>query len=265
MIRVALCQETIKWEDKKKNLEKAIKDIKECKIRGADICFFPEMSFTGFSMNVSVTGDWCHETLKEIKRLASDYEIAVGFGWVDISLSKARNCYSIVSQNGDELVTYQKIHSFKYGGEGEQFSEGDEIKTIHFKEMKFTPFICYDLRFSELFRITGYDTDVFVIPANWPSIRQDHWKTLLKARAIENQAYVLGINCVGDINGLKYSGDSSIIAPDGTIIEELTGVQGIIIADIDKKGLEVRETFPVYRDRREGLYLSLLSDARRTN
>ncbi len=260
-LRIALCQKQIEWENKRKNIDQAIVSIKECKQFGADLCLFPEMSLTGFSMNTSKTREDDRHTVELFKSIACDNKIAIGIGWVEATGEKSYNCYSVISKNGEELLTYRKIHSFRFGGEDKQFISGNEIVSVQLEDIRVTPFICYDLRFPEIFRAARDYTDVFIIPANWPKVRREHWKVLLRARAIENQAYVFGINCVGEIGGLLYSGDSMIVSPDGTVLELLEGKEGVLFADIEPDRLKIREDFPVRKDCKGDLYISALSDA----
>ncbi len=253
-VRIALCQTEIVWENKEENIRNAEAMLKDAAGYKADMVLFPEMSFTGFSMDTAKTAENDRQTVGRMKDLATKYDICVGFGWVCNTGNKAQNRYSVISPTGELLAEYTKIHSFRYGGECDQFSQGDATITFEYKGIKITPFICYDLRFPELFRKTVDGTDVYLIPANWPKRRSEHWKALLKARAIENQAYVLGINCVGDIGGLEYSGDTSVIDPLGIICEEISGKPGIIMAEVDKDALAIRGSFPVLEDRRTELY-----------
>lgn len=253
-VKAALCQTEIVWEDKKKNIFNAEKMIIAAKENIAEIVLFPEMSFTGFSMNIMKTKEANEETVKTISRLASEYDIYVGFGWVKASGNKAENHYTVIDRSGTLILDYIKIHSFQYGGEGEQFIPGNQLYSFTINELRFTPLICYDLRFPEVFRMKMEETDVYIVPANWPASRREHWKTLLRARAIENQSYVLGINCVGEIGGLSYYGDTSAIDPNGNILGHISEREEILYVDIEKSSLEIRESFPVRRDRRSAIY-----------
>lgn len=253
-VKVALCQTEIIWEDKQKNILHAEEMIIEASRNGAEIIFFPEMSFTGFSMDIVKTREFDMETVKKIGELALKYDVYIGFGWVKASENKAENHYTVVDGSGNIALDYIKIHSFQYGGEGEQFIPGDQIYSFMINGFRFTPLICYDLRFPEVFRMKMEETDVYIVPANWPASRSEHWNTLLKARAIENQSYVLGINCVGVIGGLSYQGDTCAIDPNGNILGHISEKEEILYVEIEKEGLGIRETFPVRRDRRSEIY-----------
>lgn len=253
-LKVAVCQFYIEWEDKQKNYLRAEKFIEEASSEKADIILFPEMSFTGFSMNIVNTMESNGETLGVMRNIAKKYSIAVGFGWVKDCNGRAENHYSILDSMGIVLTDYVKIHSFGYGGEGNQFIRGNKIKFFSYKEFSLVPFICYDLRFPEIFQDASKQGEVLLVPANWPQSRNVHWKCLLQARAIETQAYVIGINCVGNIGNLSYSGDSCIILPNGDIAQMITGKESVIYATLEKDKLEIRNSFPVKKDRREELY-----------
>lgn len=253
-VKIGICQFHIEWEDKKTNYERANEFIKEAAEEEADIILFPEMSFTGFSMNVKFTAENNQETWNRMQALAIEYSIAIGFGWVKKNREKAENHYSIISKKGIVLTDYIKIHSFNFGGEGKEFISGNEIKIFEFKDFKIAPFICYDLRFPEIFQCASKSAEILIVPANWPSARSLHWNCLLQARAIENQAYVLGINCVGKIGDLYYSGESCIINPNGEVEQKIKDKEMIIYSTIEKSKFEIREAFPVKKDRKEDLY-----------
>lgn len=249
MVNIALVQSHIEWEDKDINISKAKKVIEELKDKALDLILFPEMSFTGFSMNIKNTAE-DGETVEKIIEIAIENKVAIGFGWVKRKADKAENHYTIVDSDGSILNDYVKMHSFTYGGEDKEFLSGNEISTFVIKDMKCSSFICYDLRFPELFRKNNEFQNIFIIPANWPESRREHWCTLLKARAIENQAYVLGVNCVGEMGNLNYSGDSCIVTPDGAMLGIITNTEGVLIASVKEDDFKIRESFPVLKDKK---------------
>lgn len=253
-VKAALCQTKILWEDKQRNICHAEKLLAEATEHDAEIIFFPEMSFTGFSMDIAKTKEADEKTVRKISELALRHGVYIGFGWVKSIENKAENHYTVVDKKGMIALDYTKIHSFQYGGEGEQFISGSQLCSFVINGFCVTPLICYDLRFPEVFRMKMEETDVYVVPANWPESRREHWNTLLKARAIENQAYVLGINCVGEIGSLSYSGDTCAIDPNGNILGYVSGKEEILYVDIEKNALKIRESFPVRRDRKPTLY-----------
>lgn len=248
-MKVALAQTQIVWEDKNRNIGNAEKIIKQQTGDGAELVLFPEMSFTGFSMNTDVTGENGRETAGRISTLATKYGVGIGFGWVRWAGKKCENCYTIVGKDGSCVSEYVKIHPFTYSGEDQKFVGGNRVVTYEFGGIYFSTFICYDLRFPEVFRMVCDDVSAVIVPANWPAKRSGHWKTLLQARAIENQVYILAVNCCGNMGGQYYSGDSCIINPDGEVLELISGREGVISYDLRPNTDEFRRRFPVLQDR----------------
>jgi predicted amidohydrolase len=145
---------------------------------------------------------------------------------------------------------YSKIHPFTYGGEDRHFRPGSEHVTVDIEGTRTSLFVCYDLRFADEFWGLARDTDLYVVPANWPESRRTHWMSLLRARAIENQAYVVGVNRVGEGGGLAYCGDSRIIDPLGNETVAADG-ESIACAEVSPQNVaEVRARFPFLQDRR---------------
>ena len=251
-VRIALLELLTEWEDKETNWTKLESVIDGLKDAGIDLLLLPEMSFTGFSMNVDYTKEETEYTIARLMSLSLDSGVALGAGWVKSIGDKCENHYSIV--DGDTLVAdYAKIHPFCYSGEDEFFEGGKSIVSARLRGFKIGIQICYDLRFPATFEKAANKADLMIVPANWPAKRSAHWKALLKARAIENQVYVAGVNCVGDIGGLTYSGDSRIINPDGnqcrTQCIKAGFIGNIYIADLNNDTDKYRQAFPVRNDR----------------
>lgn len=242
-MKIALGQLAINFEDKQNSFISASGLTKTAAKNGHDIIFFPEMSLTGFSMNTAKTKESGRETVKRFKALAKENRIAIGFGWVEDAGEKARNMYTVLDENGDLIAEYAKIHPFSFAGEDKYFEGGNEVCRFEYKGIKFGAVICYDLRFPYIF---GGDYDVMAVPANWPDSRREHWLTLLKARAIENQAYVAGINCAGS----EY-GNSAVFDANGELVNKAQYPQTILSFEADiEKTKEIRAGFPVRQDRR---------------
>lgn len=150
-----------------------------------------------------------------------------------------------------EIHRYRKIHTFSYAGEDRHYRAGDEFVTITIEGLRFTLFVCYDLRFADEFWATAHETDVYLVVANWPETRRHHWQTLLAARAIENQAYVVGVNRAGTGGSLRYTGDSRILDPMGEILAAAAEQETLLLAEVDAgKVRETREALPFLQDRR---------------
>ncbi len=161
----------------------------------------------------------------------------------------------VYAPDGALVSRYAKLHPFSFGGETNHYQAGDEIELIDMGEFRVAPFVCYDLRFPEAFRrAVRAGAEVLVVIANWPAAREAHWLALLAARAIENQAYVVGLNRVGSDPHLSYSGKSLILGPRGeTLVGGGTGEQ-LLVAEIEKAPLEeYRCQFPALVDMRDDL------------
>ena len=259
-MKLALGQLRIIWEDKNANLKRVEDCLKLLKTRGTQLLLLPEMSLTGFSMETERTKEAEKETVKQVQELATRYGMAIGVGWVKDTGALCENHYSIVSPDG-ELLDYAKLHPFGYGGETGYFQGGKTLPVCAYEGIRIGVQICYDLRFPEPFQILSKETDLIVVPANWPAARREHWSCLLRARAIENMVYLAGINCAGQMERLYYSGDSVLYAPDGQILEpeklildESCPEEQVLLYEIKNDVSVYREHFPVKKDRRETLY-----------
>ena len=251
-LRVAAVQHDIVWEDPETNFQKLRPQITEAANEGGQLVVLSEMFSTGFTMNSAK----CAEALDGASHQflvdqAAEHQIwitgSVPMRWED---GIAYNTLNLVAPNGD-TYRYKKIHPFSFSAEPENYGAGSEFLQVDIEGTRTTFFICYDLRFADEFWQTAQSTDLFVIPANWPAGRRIHWQTLLQARAIENQAYVLGVNRVGDGDGLSYSGDSALIDPWGEMIVSGTSDESLLVADVDVEVVkQTRTSFPVFQDRR---------------
>lgn len=254
-MRITIVQSSILYENKQQNIEDAESVIKHN--YNSELVLFPEMSFTGFSMKTQVTSEDssdANSTVNRMIKISKENRTAIGFGWVKDCGERCENHYTITNMDGTILSDYAKIHPFSYSDEDKYFCGGDEIVTFNINDIPFSTFICYDLRFSELFRAVCDKVHAIIIPANWPEKRSGHWKALLRARAIENQVYIFAINCVGNIAGQYYSGDSCVINPNGDVVEMLSDRDGVITYEFVDDVVEFRDSFPVLRDRRPKVY-----------
>ncbi len=260
-IKISLAQTWIAWEDKAYNYKIAKERIRESVKQEADAVFFPEMSFTGFSMNTDVTKEKDERTIQCMSTLAQQYHVSIGFGWVKDCMEtcgKCENHYTIVDSTGNVLSDYAKLHPFSYSGEDSRFQGGSAIADFSLNGIPCSSFICYDLRFPEIFQAASKKAHMMIVPANWPAKRSAHWKALLQARAIENQVYILAVNCVGETGGVRYTGDSCVIGPDGDVRAMRSDAEGIIHFKLEDDVEDFRASFPVKQDRRETLYAGLL-------
>lgn len=259
-MKIALYQMDIQWESKEINYLRVEDKLIEAQEKNMDLFVLPEMSFTGFSMNTEVTKESNLETISGISNYAKKYHIAIGFGWVKDCGEKSENHYTIVDKEGKMISDYAKIHPFSFSGEDKKFQGGKAINIFELDGVKFSTFICYDLRFPEIFQIASKEAHVIIVPANWPEKRREHWKCLLQARAIENQVYIIAVNCVGETGGVTYSGDSCVINPNGEIMINLSGQEGLLEYQLSGNADNFRNGFQVKHDRKENLYFELMND-----
>ena len=256
MIKVAGIQMDIAWEDPAENFRRAESKTKQAMYEGARLIVLPEMFATGFSMNADLVSGFAEETRSFLSDLSSRLAVFILAGFAEPGDPRPYNTASIFDPSGSEILHYRKIHPFSLAGEDEHFMAGRSVETVEVEGVFVTPLICYDLRFPEPFRATATKTDLFCVIANWPQSRRYHWSTLLKARAIENQAFVMGVNRTGSGDGLDYTGDSVLLNPMG---EELASVEpgsegccsGVVDAD---EVTRLRKQFSFLRDRRPDVF-----------
>lgn len=260
-MKIALGQLDMVWEDKEATLKKAGQMMAAASAAQAELIVFPEMTLTGFSVNLGRIGEEPGQSwsVEQMKKLARRYGLAVGFGWAALPEKpggKGTNRFTLVSGEGEVLAEYKKLHPFRYGGEADAFEGGDRVVIVPFKGRTLGLFVCYDLRFPEIFQIASGKADILLVIANWPSSRREQWTTLLRARAIENQSYVVGVNCVGARDGLDYSGDSMAADALGNVLGVISHQEGVMFCELDDRAWSLREKFQTKKDRRERFYVS---------
>jgi predicted amidohydrolase len=208
----------------------------------------PEMFASGFTMNVASATDPREETEKYLSDVAKEFEIFVVAGVASrVSEDRGRNEAVVIGPDGREIARYCKLHPFM--GEADHYHRGERTVTFDWFGVKVCPLICFDLRFPEAFRPRAIPAaEVFIVIASWPDLRDEHWVTLLRARAIENQAYVVGVNRCGIDPSFRYSGRSMIIDPHGKALADAGGNEGFIAGDVDVNMVRRwRAEFPVLR------------------
>lgn len=251
-MRVALIQLDIAWEDPPENHRRAERRLREAAAAGARLAILPEMFCTGFSM--------APERIAEPMGGPSEaflVEVAAGLGLHVVAgvpvADGPRNQALWVAPDG-AVRRATKLHPFSFAGEHRHYRAGEAVETWSVEGLRLTPLICYDLRFPEPFRLAADDTDAFVVIANWPDRRRAHWQTLLRARAIENLAWVLGVNRVGTGDGLAYAGDSAAISPWGEAVATAAEQEAVLVVEVDPAATRAaREAFPALKDRRSTL------------
>jgi predicted amidohydrolase len=251
MTRIAAVQHDIVWEDRDANFERLAPQVARAVGAGADLVLLTETFSTGFSMTPGIGEPEGGPSAQFLAAQAAEHGVWVAGTCPEIAPDGELPYNSFVLAGPDGSThRYRKLHPF--AGERERFRSGDGPVTVEIAGLRVTPFICYDLRFATVFWQAAPDTDVYLVPANWPSPRRHHWQTLLQARAIENQAYVVGCNRVGQAgDGTEHAGDSRIVAPDGELLATAAGVETIVLADVDAAEVAAtRDRFRFLADRR---------------
>jgi len=244
------------WENPPANHALADALVASAEPRPGDLVLLPEMFATGFTMDASAAAEQPGgPTRQYLSRLAERHEAYVLGGLATARGSGARNEAVLVGPGGQELARYAKMHTFSLAGEGDHYDAGREVVVGRAGDVTVAPAICYDLRFPGLFRAAARrGAEVLAVIANWPADRAGHWRTLLRARAIENQAYVAGVNRCGRDPNTSYAGGSLIVDPRGRALAEAGDEQGAIRAEVDVDALRTwRREFPALRDMRDDL------------
>lgn len=241
-----------KWEDKAYNMLICKNHIEKAMINGIDLVIFPEMTLTGFSMAPSKTAESLSEslTIEFFKEMAVSNSISIIFGLCLKESNGYTNAAVFVNKYGEINGVYRKIHPFSFVNEDKYFLSGNELSFVDFMGYKVGLSICYDLRFPELYRLYANQCVLMFNIANWPEKRVNHWNSLLKARAIENQFFMIGVNRIGkDNNELTYELSSIIISPEGNIIAPTFASEDLQFYTIQPTLAELyRDSFPVLND-----------------
>ena len=246
-LEVVLVQANQLWENKVGNLDNYSSLLKE--VDTCDLIILPEMFHTGFSMNVEELAEEMHNSIgiNWLRQIASEKKSAI---YTSLIIKENNHFYNLYYS---QTITW--IYSFGLAGEDKFYTAGTDKKVLEYKGWKIQLQICYDLRFPEIVRnkietnlLPTYDILIYV--ANWPEKRNLHWKTLLRARAIENQCYVIGVNRVGvDGKELNYSGDSNIVDALGNENSCIPSCENLLRIKIEKEELnKIRRDLPFLKD-----------------
>ncbi|MET0392353.1 MAG: amidohydrolase [Chitinophagaceae bacterium] len=251
-LTISIIQSELHWENRDANLEMFERKIEG--LRGkTEVVILPEMFSTGFSMRPAALAETMQgPTVQWMQRLAGEKKIILAGSLIAEEDGRYYNRLVWMLPNG-QYGTYDKRHRFAFAGEDEQYTAGSKRLIASVKGWKINLLICYDLRFPVWARQAGDghpEYDVLVYVANWPERRILAWKTLLQARAIENQCYVIGVNRTGDDgNGIHYSGESMVIDPLGEVLYHKKEEEENFTITLDKAHLQaVRDRFPFWKD-----------------
>jgi predicted amidohydrolase len=252
-MRIAGVQHDIAWEQRDTNFAHVAPMVEQAAAAGARLVALTEMFSTGFSMaseRIAEPDDG--PSTQFLREQAKRHDI-----WVCASIpvrapERAQPVNRLVLAGPDgRLHHYDKIHPFSYSGEHEHYDAGDGFLTVEIEGLRVSFFVCYDLRFADEFWVRAPATDCYVVVANWPESRREHWRALLTARAIENQAYVVGVNRVGNARDIAYAGDSTIVDPLGETLVRAARTETVISATVERSEVEkIRAEFPFLQDRR---------------
>ncbi|HEX4653300.1 MAG TPA: nitrilase-related carbon-nitrogen hydrolase [Candidatus Udaeobacter sp.] len=262
-MKVAVAQISCSLGDPKANVLKVRDFSQQAKELGAELIVFPEMTDTGYSMPViqKYAASWTSGFVPEVQQIAKDLSIAIVSGVSERDSSCIYNTQVLVIASGNIAAKYRKAHLYAVAPVEEQtcFAPGNAFESITFGDVRLGFSICYDLRFPEMYRklITQHNVEAFVISSAWPFPRVEHFRTLVMARAIENQSYVVASNRVGKDDDLWFCGSSAIIDPRGVVIAAASADrEELIHADISEElVLSVRKRVESLAHRRQDLYV----------
>jgi len=249
-LTVALGEYDTGWHDPKTSLAAASRLIRRVAEVGADVVVLPELATTGATTEGDRAVTLDSPDVAAIRAMAKSNQMWVVAG---IALREARGACAVnaaiaVNPKGEIVATHRKRRLFGFAGEDREFTPGDAATIVDIDSVKLGIFICYELRFPELFRPIASEVDAMVVVANWPANRHEHWDALLRARAIENQCFMIGVNRTGFADGLSYLGGSTVFDPWGDRISP-TPVHSTRIATIDTDRVrKLRESHPFLKD-----------------
>lgn len=266
-MRIVAVQPDITWENPHATIAHIRKLLADATIERDSLIVLPEMFATGFSMNVNAAAEGDAKPSENfLKEIATQYDSTVVGGLVtQNSQDRGLNQAVVIAHDQTELMRYSKIHPFTFSSEPDHYDAGSDVKTFDKHgglelmwegpddppiTWRIAPLVCYDLRFPEVFRIAAHHgAHMFLVIANWPASRIDHWTALLRARAIENQAYVVGVNRTGNDPNVKYNGQSVIFNPKGHAIAQADNRPCVIQANADLIELAAyRKKFTALKD-----------------
>lgn len=254
-LHIAAIQHDIAWEDAEQTCARVAKLVTEAARGGARLVVLPEMFATGFSMRPDrIAEDEGGPVERFLVEQAGEHDVHLIASIAQRGGDGRFRNNAVLARPDATVQRYAKIHPFSYAGEHEQYAAGSTYLTTEIDDVRTSVFVCYDLRFADEFWALARQTDLYVVVANWPSARHEHWRTLLRARAIENQAYVLGVNRVGaagTANPIDHGGGSLLIDPMGGVVVEGDDTERVLAGVVDPATVTAtRAAYPFLDDRR---------------
>ena len=257
LIKIAGAQLGSIWEDPVLSLKKAEPYIRKAADQGASLICFPELYPTGWDpRSLLHVQDREDLIVSRIRVLAQEYGIAILGSFRERFVPKPRNTCIVFDREGKEIASYSKCHLFTPATEEGRYFPGDALGIFRLEGVPFGIAICYDLRFSELFKVYAEaGVCCMLVPAAWPALRIDQWELFVRARALEHQFYVIGVNTTGLNPVDRYCGRSIAADPSGTVIARAGQGEELMVAGIDPETMvRLREALPVNRHKRPELY-----------
>lgn len=246
-LTVALGEYDTGWENPVQSLQRARSLAQVARANGAHLLVLPEMCTTGFTMNAERFAEAEDGSSgRELSAIAADQALWIVAGLAIRRRKRYLNSALAIAPDGSVAGIYYKQRLFGYAKETSTYSAGARSCVVQINGVSVALFVCFDLRFPELFRKVGAAVDACVIIANWPSARQHHWEVLARARAIENQCYVIAVNRRGEADGLEYVGGSLMLDPWGERCDHPAGGSELRVGEISKANvMAVRKAFPL--------------------
>ncbi|MCC6148287.1 MAG: carbon-nitrogen family hydrolase [Anaerolineaceae bacterium] len=255
---ISLAQMNIKQGDVKANFSSVLTSIAEAAASDSELLLLPELWSSGYDLaNRSKYHRKNQHILPELLKAAQKHRLWIGGSWIEEDHGDFFNTFVLINSRGEIACKYSKVHLFGLMDEPQWFKGGRSMQVADFPWGKMGMAICYDLRFPELFRSYGLEgIPATILVAQWPARRINHWETLLKARAIENQMYMIAVNSVGQIGGEIFGGKSMVINPWGeTLVEGSTEYPSLLTTEINLDEVQgIRQSMPVFKDRRPEVY-----------
>ena len=256
MARFHLIQIDTVWENAQATCDALDRILESEKPVKDSLVVLPELFDVGFTMNAGCAVEHSEKTRDHLSNIAKRFGVHIIAGVARRCENFVENQAVFIDPSGSEIGRFTKLHGFSLSGEDRAYRSGDRVVIWDWKvggeSIRIAPFICYDLRFPEIFRkAIDLGAQAFVVIANWPSTRCEHWNVLLKARAIENQALVVAVNRIGSDPNLNYAGESQVIDPWGEVKAKADSYQTHLVHAFDSNVIaSMRQCYPFVRDRR---------------